>query len=57
MTPPTAVIAEDTRIQELGKVLADRKVNHLFVINKDSQPVGMISASDILKALENIRQE
>lgn len=57
MTPPTTAITEDTRIQELGKVLADRKATRLFVINKDSQPVGMISGNDILKALENIRQE
>jgi molybdopterin-containing oxidoreductase family membrane subunit len=57
MTSPAVAIIEDTKIQELGKVLADRKVNRLFVIDKDSQPVGTVSGNDILKALENLRQE
>jgi CBS domain-containing protein len=57
MTPPSAAVKEDTKIQELGKVLAEHKTNRLFVIDKDNRPVGMVSGNDILKALENIRRE
>jgi len=57
MSSSAASIPEDTKIQELGKILADRKVPSLFVLNKDSQPIGTVSSSDVLKALENIRKE
>ena len=56
MSSPAASISEDTKIQELGKILADRKVPSLFVLNKDCQPIGTVSSSDVLKALENIRK-
>jgi molybdopterin-containing oxidoreductase family membrane subunit len=57
MTAPTGTVPEDFRIQELGKVLASNKTNLLFVVNDSGQPIGTIAGNDILKALENIRQE
>jgi len=57
MRTPSGAIQEDIRIQELGKELSSRQVNRLFVINKEGQPVGMVSGSDILKTLEHIRNE
>ena len=57
MSSPTATITEDRKIEELGKILANEKASSMFVLNRDGQPVGMVSSSDILKALENIRKE
>jgi len=57
MTAPTGTVPENFRIQELGKVLASNKTNLLFVVNDSGQPIGTIAGNDILKALENIRQE
>lgn len=57
MSAPAAPVKEDVKIQELGKILADRKVSSLFVVNKDNQPIGAVSGNDVLRALENIRQE
>ncbi len=57
MSPPDAAITEDMKIQELGGILADRRVDRLFVLNKDNQPIGSVSGSDILKAIEEINRE
>ncbi len=57
MKPPSATVAQDVRIQELGKILASAKANLLFVVDGDGQPLGTVAGSDVLKALEDIRQE
>lgn len=57
MKTPVCAIHEEVRIQELGKELSNQQVNRLFVINKEGQPVGMVSGSDILNTLEHIRKE
>jgi len=57
MNPPSATVTQDVRIQELGKILASAKANLLFVVDGDGQPLGTVAGSDVLKALEDIRQE
>ncbi len=57
MAAPTGTVPESFHIQELGKVLASRTANLLFVVNENGQPVGTIEGSDILKSLEDIRRE
>ena len=57
MSGPAGAVPENLLIPELGKVLASRKTHLLFVVDDKGQPVGTIAGTDVLKALENIRQE
>ena len=49
MTSPLVSIEENATVAEAAKVMADRKINRLPVIN-GSKLVGLISSTDIVKA-------
>lgn len=50
-------VTEETGIRDLGKLVAEKKANQVIVVNNDGQPIGAVSSTDILKALEQIRKE
>ncbi len=49
MTSPLITIDQNTTVAEAAKVMAERKINRLPVINGDKL-VGLISSTDIVKA-------
>jgi len=49
MTSPIISIEENATVAEAAKIMADRKINRLPVINGDKL-VGLISSTDIVKA-------
>jgi CBS domain-containing protein len=49
MTSPLVSIEENATVAEAAKIMADRKINRLPVIN-GSKLVGLISSTDIVKA-------
>ena len=49
MTSPIISIEENATVAEAAKIMADRKINRLPVIN-GSKLVGLISSTDIVKA-------
>ncbi|QKQ99137.1 CBS domain-containing protein [Metallosphaera tengchongensis] len=47
-------VNEDTDIVQAAKIMAEKKIRHLPVMNKDGEVVGMISVSDISQELKEI---
>ena len=49
MTSPLITIEQTAAVEEAAKIMADRKINRIPVINGDKL-VGLISSTDIVKA-------
>ncbi len=42
------VCFEDETIEEIAKVMSDTLRRHLYVVNKDDKPIGIVSQTDII---------
>ncbi len=49
MTQDVVTVTPDTRLQEVAKILAEKKISGLVVVDGD-KVVGIVSEADILKA-------
>lgn len=52
MTPAVFTVMPETPAPEVVRKMLEMKVHHLFVADRDGTLVGVISTSDILRALE-----
>lgn len=51
MSSPIIAVGEDALLADAALIMAKNKVRRLAVINKESKLIGMITASDLAKAL------
>lgn len=50
MTSPTITIKPDADIREAARILDERRIKRLPVINEEDKLIGIISRADIVKA-------
>jgi CBS domain-containing protein len=51
MTSPAITVYPDTEISEAVRLMDGRRVRRLPVVDKDQRLIGLISRSDIVKAM------
>eukprot|EP00891_Asterochloris_glomerata_P008350 jgi/Astpho2/8350/fgenesh1_pm.00122_%23_20_t len=56
MTPDPLVVRPETNIEAAARILLQRKVRRLPVVNDSGKLVGMFSRSDVIKAAMETRQ-
>ena len=56
MTPKPLTIQESQPLSEAARIMHDRRVHRLFVLNDRHELVGVITASDILRALARAQE-
>ncbi len=57
MTSPILTIGMDRPLQECAKIMKEKKIHHLPVVDDKGSLVGMISATDFLVAAEAMGRE
>ena len=51
MTPHAISITADTTLPEAAKIMHDKKIHRLPVVDENSHPIGIITESDIVRAI------
>jgi CBS domain-containing protein len=51
MTPHAVSISADTPLPEAARIMHDRKIHRLPVIDENNHPIGIITESDIVRAI------
>lgn len=54
MTSPPLTAFEDTDIDQLSRIMLDRRVRRVIVVDRDNRPIGIISRRDIIRTFGNI---
>jgi CBS domain-containing protein len=54
MTPHAISITADTTLPEAAKIMHDRKIHRLPVVDGDRHPIGIITEGDIVRAIASI---
>jgi CBS domain-containing protein len=53
MTPHAISITADTTLPEAAKIMHDKKLRRLPVIDNNQHPIGIITEGDIVRAIAN----
>lgn len=53
MTPKVLVATTTTEVREIAQVMLDERISAMPIINETSRPVGMLTVTDILRAVVN----
>jgi CBS domain-containing protein len=56
MTPDPVVVPPGTAIHRLAQLMIDAHIHRVVVVNRDRQPVGIVSSTDILAAVARAGQ-
>ena len=56
MTPKPLTIQADKPLSEAARIMHDRRIHRLFVLNEAEDLVGVITASDILRAMARAQE-
>ena len=56
MTKDVVTVTPDTPLREVGKLLKEKRISGIPVVDEKGTPVGVITISDILKMLKEIYQ-
>ncbi|MBP1746569.1 MAG: domain containing rane protein, partial [Deltaproteobacteria bacterium] len=51
MTSPAVTVFPDSEISEAVRLMDSRRIRRLLVVDKDERLIGLISRSDIVKAM------
>jgi CBS domain-containing protein len=51
MTPHVVSISADTRLPEAARIIHDKKIHRLPVVDENHHPIGIITESDIVRAI------
>jgi CBS domain-containing protein len=51
MTPHAISISPDTSLPEAARILHDKKIHRLPVVDENNHPIGIITESDIVRAI------
>ena len=51
MTPHAASITANTTLPEAAKIMHDKKIHRLPVVDENNHPIGIITESDIVRAI------
>jgi CBS domain-containing protein len=51
MTPHAVSIAADTPLPEAARIMHDKKIHRLPVVDEEDRPIGIITESDIVRAI------
>ncbi len=54
MTTPAITTGEGTPLRELSKILLEKKIKRIIVVDQDGRPVGVVSRFDIVKAFNSL---
>lgn len=54
MSAPAITALEDAPLRELSQVLLEKRIKRIIIVNRDQQPVGVVSRIDIVKTFEQI---
>jgi CBS domain-containing protein len=57
MTPDPVTVTPATPVGRIAQMMVDAHIHRLVVIDKNQNPVGIVSATDILGALARFHQE
>jgi len=57
MTPVPVVANPQTPLGELARLMIDAHIHRVIVVDGNSQPIGIVSSSDILAAVANLVSE
>lgn len=56
MTAPAVTAREGTPVSELIRIITEKKIKRVIIVDNEAHPLGIVSRIDIVKALENITQ-
>jgi len=51
MTSPAVTAPEEATLQELNRIIVQKKIRRVFIVDSSGHPIGMISRGDIMKML------
>jgi CBS domain-containing protein len=51
MTPNAVAISADTSLSEAAKIMHDKKIHRLPVVDEKNHPIGIITESDIVRSI------
>jgi CBS domain-containing protein len=54
MTPDPISIHLDTTLPAAAKIMHDKKIHHLPIVDTENCPLGMITQSDIVRAIASV---
>ncbi|WP_309741829.1 MULTISPECIES: CBS domain-containing protein [unclassified Chamaesiphon] len=54
MTPHVISITADTTLPEAAKIMHDKKIHRLPVVDENNHPIGIITESDIVRAIASV---
>lgn len=54
MSSPAITALEDAPLRELSQVLLEKRIKRIIIVNRDQQPVGVVSRIDIVKTFESL---
>lgn len=57
MTSPAITATEDTPMKELSRIMTEKRIKRLVIVDMEGHLVGIVSRTDILRTLENMREE
>lgn len=52
MTSPAVTVTRDMSVREVARLMVDRGISAVFVVNKTGKPIGVISEGDLLRRAE-----
>ena len=53
MTSPAITVYEDTPLKEMHRIIMQKKIKRVVVVDGQRHPIGVVSRADILRALES----
>ena len=56
MTKDVVTVTPDTPLREVGKLLKDKRISGVPVVDEKGVPIGIVTVTDILKILKEIYQ-
>lgn len=54
MTKPVVTVQSDTPVTDIIKLMREKHVRHLIVLNKDREVAGIVSYRDLMKVTEDL---
>jgi CBS domain-containing protein len=54
MTKPVVTVQSDTSVTDIIKLMREKQVRHLIVVDKTGKMVGIISSRDLMKVLKDV---
>jgi CBS domain-containing protein len=51
MTQPAVAVTSDVSIDDAARLMEDRRIHRLVVIDEDSTPIGVLSVSDLVHSM------